>query len=88
MEYYGPDYKLFVQPSNMDNLNTASYLDKIRCQLLENLRNIPCAPSVQMHEAPRPFEVDNEVDDADPDVRMSRAFFLPTAAQLADRFPP
>lgn len=29
-EYFGPDYKLDVRPSNMENLNTPDYLEKIK----------------------------------------------------------
>lgn len=29
-EYFGPDFKLHIQPSNMQNQNTAEYLDKIK----------------------------------------------------------
>ena len=29
-EYYGPDFKLHISPSNMANQNTPEYLDKIK----------------------------------------------------------
>ena len=29
-EYFGPDYKLDVRPSNMENMNTLDYLEKIK----------------------------------------------------------
>jgi histone deacetylase 1/2 len=29
-EYFGPDYKLDVRSSNMENLNTPDYLEKIK----------------------------------------------------------
>ena len=29
-EYFGPDYTLHVEPSNMENLNTLRDLEKIR----------------------------------------------------------
>ena len=29
-EYFGPDFKLHIQPSNMQNQNTQDYLDKIK----------------------------------------------------------
>lgn len=46
-EYYGPDFKLHISPSNMSNQNTPEYLDKIKSRLYENLRMLPHAPSVQ-----------------------------------------
>jgi histone deacetylase 1/2 len=51
-EYYGPDFKLHISPSNMPNQNSGDYLDKIKCKLLENLRMIPHVPSVQMQAVP------------------------------------
>ncbi|KAJ6171852.1 Histone deacetylase RPD3 [Penicillium chermesinum] len=47
-EYFAPDYELDVRPSNMDNANTKEYLDKIRNQVIENLKRTAFAPSVQM----------------------------------------
>lgn len=61
-EYFGPDFKLHIQPSNMQNQNTPEYLDKIKTRLFENLRMIPHAPGVQM--APIPEDgVREESDD-------------------------
>lgn len=51
-EYYGPDFKLNISPSNMPNQNSPEYLDKIKCKLIENLRMIPHAPGVQMVPIP------------------------------------
>ena len=31
LEYYGPDYRLHIEPSNMDNLNTPEYLQANLC---------------------------------------------------------
>ena len=47
-EYYGPDFKLHISPSNMANQNTPEYLDKIKARLFENMRMLPHAPGVQM----------------------------------------
>lgn len=61
-EYYGPDYKLHITPSNMENLNLPDNLEKIKAKIFDNLRQIVPAPNVQMHQtAPD--------DDADPDSR-------------------
>ena len=32
-EYFGPDFKLHIAPSNMSNQNTSEYMDKIRWEL-------------------------------------------------------
>jgi histone deacetylase 1/2 len=47
-EYYGPEYKLNIRPSNMPNQNSIEYLEKIKNRLFENLRMLPHVPSVQM----------------------------------------
>lgn len=62
-EYYGPEYKLQITPSNMKNLNSKQELDDIRNKLLENLRAIESAPSVARHNTPRDLEEDEDEDD-------------------------
>ncbi|KAI5300420.1 Phosphatidylinositol (PI) 3-kinase [Ascosphaera pollenicola] len=64
-EYFAPDYELDVRPSNMDNANSPEYLDKIRKQVIENLRNVAHAPSVQMQDVPREPLVQGLDDEAD-----------------------
>ncbi|KAN0069656.1 hypothetical protein V8E54_011962 [Elaphomyces granulatus] len=64
-EYFSPDYELDVRPSNMDNANTKEYLDKIRNQVIENLKRTAFAPSVQMADVPREPLMEGIDDDAD-----------------------
>lgn len=64
-EYFSPDYELDVRPSNMDNANSKDYLDKIRQQVIENLKRTAFAPSVQMTDVPRGPLVDGMDDEAD-----------------------
>ncbi|KAI9658971.1 MAG: histone deacetylase [Bathelium mastoideum] len=52
-EYFAPDYELDVKPSNMDNANSNDYLEKIKNQVIENLKRTTFAPSVQMTDVPR-----------------------------------
>ncbi|KAK7757005.1 histone deacetylase [Diatrype stigma] len=72
-EYYGPDYTLDVRSSNMENANSPEYLEKIKNQLVENLRLTVHVPSVQMQDVPRQSlgamsdEDDAELDDLDED---------------------
>jgi histone deacetylase 1/2 len=63
-DYFGPTFDIGVLPSNMENLNTAEYVQKIRCdkvlgddvfsfvlfraKVIENLRHAQFAPSVQL----------------------------------------
>jgi histone deacetylase 1/2 len=46
-DYFGPTNKMDVLPSNMDDLNTPEYLEKVKVAVFENLRHIT-PPSVQM----------------------------------------
>jgi len=73
-EYYGPDFKLHISPSNMANQNNTEYLDKIKTKLLENLRMLPHAPGVQMQPIPddaiKNMDEVNE-DTENPDQRIS-----------------
>ena len=80
-KYYGPDYELDVRPSNMDNANTAEYLEKIKNQVIENIRRTMNNPSVQMTDVPRdPEGLDDEADavlddldeDENPDTRYTQ----------------
>ena len=71
-EYYGPDYELDVRPSNMDNANTAEYLEKIKNQVIDNIRRTMHKPSAPMTDIPQdPQGMDDEadamLDDADED---------------------
>uniref|UniRef100_A0A3Q3KUI2 Histone deacetylase 2 n=1 Tax=Mastacembelus armatus TaxID=205130 RepID=A0A3Q3KUI2_9TELE len=72
-EYFGPDFKLHISPSNMTNQNTQEYMDKIKQRLFENLRMLPHAPGVQMQAIPEDAVPDDTVDDdtEDPDKRLS-----------------
>nr|XP_020467153.1 histone deacetylase 2 isoform X2 [Monopterus albus] len=72
-EYFGPDFKLHISPSNMTNQNTQEYMDKIKQRLFENLRMLPHAPGVQMQAIPEDAVPDDTVDEdtEDPDKRLS-----------------
>uniref|UniRef100_A0A6U6BFC6 histone deacetylase n=1 Tax=Guillardia theta TaxID=55529 RepID=A0A6U6BFC6_GUITH len=78
-EYFAPDHHLHISPSNMENLNSPDYLNKIKERIFENLRHVPPAPGVQIggsaETAPRdPMidEDDKDEDKEDPDSRASR----------------
>jgi hypothetical protein len=68
LEYYGPDFRLHIQPSNMENQNSTEYLQKHLVQLMENLRNVEHAPSVApFQKPPEHFTADHEEDEDDND---------------------
>ncbi|KAJ2613265.1 histone deacetylase [Coemansia sp. RSA 1365] len=71
MDYYAPEYTLDVPAYNVDNSNSAEYLDRIMKQVLQNLKRTHFAPSVQMQDVPRDVDRDTVDEDAlDPDERM------------------
>ncbi|RCH89276.1 histone deacetylase [Rhizopus stolonifer] len=75
-EYFGPDYKLDVRSSNMENMNTPDYLEKIKTQVFENLSRTLFAPSVQMQEVPRDQDMsDDDEDEQDADDRFSQNYW-------------
>ncbi|KAJ1641794.1 histone deacetylase, partial [Coemansia asiatica] len=52
-DFFGPDYSLHPQLSGrVVNHNSKAYLNALTARILEQLRYLKGAPSVQMHEAP------------------------------------
>lgn len=47
-EYFGPEHKLKISVSNMENMNTKRYLEDIKMQVLQILGNVS-PPSTQIH---------------------------------------
>lgn len=98
-QYFGPDYRLEVPATNMENMNSREYLDKIkyayssrfvslfltkqptttkRTKILENLRHLNFAPSVQMHQVPKDLFSDDDEDEdneENKDKRITRKSF-------------
>jgi hypothetical protein len=70
-EYYGPDYRLHIQPSGMDNLNQPETLEKLKNKVFEHMKNWTPVPNVQMHVTPADAGASSDEED-DPDVRASQ----------------
>lgn len=72
-EYFGPDFKLHISPSNMSNQNSQEYLEKIKTRLCENLRMLPHAPGVQAQNIPDDAigEEEEDEDKQNADERIS-----------------
>lgn len=70
-EYYAPEYKLHIDPCDMDNYNTPNYLQSVKAKLLEYLHMLPQAPSVQFHDVPRTPSFERK--ESDPDRRMTQS---------------
>jgi len=77
-EYYAPDFKLHLTPSSgMENQNKPDQLQAITARILQNLRSLQGAPSVQMHPVPPDWTLSDTgapqaVEDAQPDKRSDR----------------
>ncbi|XP_058091944.1 histone deacetylase 6 isoform X2 [Magnolia sinica] len=72
-EYFGPDYTLHIEPSNMENQNSQKDLEKMRNVLLEQLSNIQHVPSVPFQTRPpntEPPEEEEEDMDQRPKCRI------------------
>ncbi|KAG6836392.1 hypothetical protein H0H93_008537 [Arthromyces matolae] len=53
-EWFGPRYRLEVVSNNMDDLNVVDgLLDKVRTSALQQLQELPGAPSVGLQDVPR-----------------------------------
>jgi len=46
MGYFGPDYRLHLHPSNMENLNSKESMATIYATITEHIRETPAAPNV------------------------------------------
>ncbi|KAI9088743.1 histone deacetylase Rpd3 [Phlyctochytrium arcticum] len=68
-QYYGPDYRLDVPNNNMENRNSREYLERTYAKIVENLRNLPHAPSMQMHVVPNELEIEEDQEDSS-DIRL------------------
>jgi histone deacetylase 1/2 len=71
LPYYGPDYRLHLDPALMDNLNTPEGLAEITANVMENIRHLPCAPNVQL-TGDNPKLLLDDSDDSDSDVLDDR----------------
>jgi len=71
-QYYGPDFKLHLTPSDMMNNNPKEELEKTKIQVLQNLSYLEHAPSVQMQQVPPDFYSLEDMSEPDPDVRISQ----------------
>lgn len=69
-EYFGPDYRLHLPVSNMENLNSPEYLNRTRNQLLEILGQVEPVPGTQIQTGqvesqlnPKGMEIDKDEEE-------------------------
>ena len=70
-EYFGPDYRLHLAVSNMENLNSPEYLEKTKIQLLDILSEVEPVPGTQIQTGQvesqlNPRSMAMEVDEPEP----------------------
>lgn len=70
-EYYGPDYTLHFETSNMENKNSPRNLERLRNFLLEQVSRMEHAPSVPFQETP-PTAEPPEAEEEDMDEGQKR----------------
>ncbi|KAK4538382.1 hypothetical protein CDCA_CDCA17G4407 [Cyanidium caldarium] len=87
-EYFAPDYSLHIQPSaELENQNTAEYLDKVKSKVLEQVRQLRGAPAVQMQHMPPTLLPADEEDEGEEEEEEEEAD-LPMMGGGGGRQPP
>ena len=78
-EYYGPDYRLHLPVSNMQNLNSQRYLEEMTTNVLQILQQVEAAPSAAIltgqdgtTQVPDTFKMDTDEGEPNPDMRPKK----------------
>ena len=79
-EYYGPDYRLHIPLSSMENLNLPENLEKLKQKVFDHMKQWNFAPNVQMHQPPADFDLSGAEKPGE-DVEMAEADKRVTSAQ-------
>jgi len=75
-EYFAPNYRLHIEPSQSNDENDQKYMESIQQNVLENLNRLQGPPGVQMQAIPQDaINLDDgpAVDSANPDRRLPNA---------------
>lgn len=75
-EYFGPDHRLHLPVSNMENLNSPQYLEQTKIQIMEVLRGVEPVPGAQIQTGQvesqlNPRGMNMEIDEADTEESMN-----------------
>lgn len=68
-QYFEPDHKLHFTKTDIDDQNSRDYVEKLKIKVMENLRCLNAAPSVQMQEVPPTYFGSDDEDERDADAR-------------------
>lgn len=73
IEYYGPDYKLHIPQTNMENANTREHLEECKIKIMENIRRIgrPSVPLTTNDVVPDSYASDEDEEFQNPDIRRN-----------------
>jgi len=73
IDYFAPDYSLCPEMNgSFPNSNTKQYLDNIKKTIMDNLKCIAGAPSIQMQDVPPDLMSFEQTTETNPDIRMSQ----------------
>lgn len=73
LDYFGPDFSLCPEMNgSFPNSNTKQYLDNIKQTIMDHLKCIAGAPSVQMQDVPPDLLSLEETTESNPDTRTSQ----------------
>jgi len=70
IEYYGPEFKLHIPSTNMENANSRDYLEKYKNKILENIRSIG-KPNAGQHDVPPDIFGSDDEEEEDADTRLN-----------------
>ncbi len=68
-DYFMDTHRLRIETSNMKNANTREELENIKTSVLEQLKDLPPAPSAQMAPKPPKQKVEGDMPEEDMDVK-------------------
>eukprot|EP00743_Colponemidia_sp_Colp-15_P002301 GILK01002493.1.p1 GENE.GILK01002493.1~~GILK01002493.1.p1 ORF type:complete len:511 (-),score=109.41 GILK01002493.1:171-1703(-) len=86
-EYYCPDYRLHIQTSNMENLNSKKDLDNLKIRIFDNLKQVsPVGVRISNYGPQTPSDIQLDQPEPNPDVRESEKKAEITRAMKAEEF--
>ncbi|KAF0986918.1 hypothetical protein HZS_5872 [Henneguya salminicola] len=86
-EYFGPDFRLHIAPSNATNMNTPEYLEKLKERVFENLRIISGVPTdnrEMMYSGPEDSDSDEENNDPNDRISSKQSKFTNSRSEYMD----
>ena len=77
--YYGPDYRISILPSNMENMNSEKSLHDLTVKIMENIREAPYPPSGNFENYDEcSMLLDSDVSDDDTIIKKAPDVYIST----------